>query len=395
MLYYVPLESYPNRYTMQWSASRVGWLEKNWVEHDVCYVRIDGNESETNTGMGSGLVLNPVTRAKWAFAQTTKLIELIDNHIITSDDQIYFDDFWHPGLEQLMYAMELCKEFPTLAAFCHAQSVDKWDFTHKMRNWIRPIEIGFSKIYDYIFVNNPILQEMMLNINTEHPTVCEPKVRSVGHVFDSEEVRNRAYYHTVRVPKENRVVYSSRLDNEKNPHFFLDVVEAFVKKHSPYNMEFVICSGTLLQSNDASVVPRIRRMKAKYGDYLIVKENLTKEQYYYELRRAKFHMSTSRQDWISFCLLEALSLDCYPIYPCYRSFPEAFGKFANHLYPYPESYPNPEMLADNLQFLFIERPNDSDAFLPDMFKEIVEPHNHTWKRMLNIMGVNYAGVELE
>lgn len=398
MLYYVPLESYPNRYTMQWSAAKTGWLEKKWIEHEVAYTRVDGNEDERNIFlevMGAGVVLNPTTRTKWAFSQIVHLIEWIEAGVITEDDVIYFDDFWHPGLEQLKYVMELNNVYPTLAAFCHAQSVDKWDFTHRMRKWMRPIEVGFSKIYDYVFVNNPILQEMMLNIDPDYTAVHDPRVRCVGHVFDSEEVRARADYYTTDVPKEQRVVYSSRLDHEKNPHFFLDVVEIFIRKHTPYDIRFVICSGTELRSNDHTVIRRIRHMEKKYPGYFSVKENLTKEQYYHELRRAKFHISTSRQDWISFCLLEALSLDCYPIYPCYRSFPDAFGKFAGHLYPYPELNPNPEMLADDLQFLFIERPNDSDAFLPDMFKEIVEPHNHTWKRMLNIMRVDYTGVELE
>lgn len=393
MLYYVPLEPYPSRYTMQWSAAKTGWLEKKWIEHNVDYRRIEGTSADNS--LGSGAVLNPVTRAKWAFAQSIKLIELVEAKVIHDDDCIYFDDFWHPGLEQLKYTLELNHIEPTLASFCHAQSVDKWDFTYRMRDWMRPIETGFTRIYDYVFVNNPILQEMMDNINTEHPRYCDQKVRSVGHVFDSEEVRARADYYTTDVPKEQRVVYSSRLDHEKNPHFFLDVVEIFIRKHTPYDIRFVICSGTELRSNDHTVIHRIRHMEKKYPGYFSVKENLTKEQYYHELRRAEFHISTSRQDWISFCLLEALSLDCYPIYPCYRSFPDAFGKFAGHLYPYPELNPDPELLADELSYMFIQRQHNPDDFIYDMFKEIVEPHNHTWKRMLNIMGVDFSSVDLE
>jgi len=41
MLYYCPLETYKERYTMQWAAPKTGWLERNWIAHKIPYTRID------------------------------------------------------------------------------------------------------------------------------------------------------------------------------------------------------------------------------------------------------------------------------------------------------------------------------------------------------------------
>jgi len=46
---------------------------------------------------------------------------------------------------------------------CHAQSVDTYDFTYTMKEWMRPIELGYDKMFKYggIFVGSSIHKKQL------------------------------------------------------------------------------------------------------------------------------------------------------------------------------------------------------------------------------------------
>lgn len=125
------------------------------------------------------------------------------------------------------------------------------------------------------------------------------------------------------LPKQNRVVFSSRWDKEKNPDFFLQVALEVLK--SRQDIEFVVCTGAeKIRSNNDALLHYLRYCVSEYPDNIILRENLSKEEYYIELCKSKIQMNTADQDWVSFTLLEATLAGCYPIYPYFRSFPETF-----------------------------------------------------------------------
>lgn len=65
MLYYLPLEQYPERYTKLMSC-RGGWAESKFMELNVPFVRVDGNQ--TSSTIRKGNVLDAVGRCSYALS---------------------------------------------------------------------------------------------------------------------------------------------------------------------------------------------------------------------------------------------------------------------------------------------------------------------------------------
>jgi hypothetical protein len=378
-LYYVPLEPIKGRYSEQWARPITGWLERNWIKAGIDYKRIDGPEPFADHGVGVGKVLNPVRRSEWGFAQSLKIVQMIVDHTIKPDDCIWFDDFWHPGLEMIGQVRDQVQHGhqTQLYSFCHAQSVDRFDFMHDSRKWARPIEEGYMSLYDVVFVNNDYLKELL---DVAFQTVPH-KVENCGHVFCSEEVKEIGSC-SWGYPKEDLVIFTSRFDKEKQPHLFMDMVEGM---GSHPDCQFAICCGGQLRSDDASSLLRARRMESK--GKLCIYENLSKAQYYHMLAKAKVQFSSSLQDWVSYCLLEAVTFSCYPAYPNFRSFPEAFGREASILYPFHPSMSREEKAMHAV--MCVEKGLEEYDRLNHeaSFSNIVKRHDTTWRRQLDIMGL--------
>lgn len=339
-LFYVPLEPYQERYTMQLSAPVTGWMESNFIKAGVDYDRVAPPAVLWNPGtIKTGQVIDAETRARWAFSQVEDLIGMASRGKITDEDVIYFEDFWHPGIQQVKYAFDLLKVRPLMYAYCWAQSYDIFDFTFKMLSWIRHFENGTMAILDGVFVANTLLKTKMVNAGVDHS-----KVHVVGLPFCSEEVLGRcpaSYANQVYgdpypglaapPPRTNTVVYSSRWDSEKNPDFFLLLVDRIMQKRK--DVQFEVCtSAENVRSNDPKLLTMLASYLAKYPDNLKVYKNLSKEQYYARLCNAKVQFNCASQDWVSFTLLEATVCGCYPVYPNYRSFPETFCHDFKYLY---------------------------------------------------------------
>jgi len=386
MLYYCPLESYKERYTMQWSAPITGWLERNWIKAGIEYQRIDTaiNMERENIPIKTGLVLDIEKRTNHCFSQIKQLVDLAVKGVLTNNDIIYFDDFWHLGIEALPYAFHQLGINPKMFAFCHAQSVDIYDFTYPMKEWIRPFEKGIGRVMDGVFVNSDLLRNLLIREGVVHHN----KVHVIGHIFCSEEVKERF---PKQLPKrENTVVFSSRWDDEKNPQFFLAVAENVLAYRS--DIQFIICtSAKTLKSNDTNNLIALKKAMDRHPNDIILKTNLSKEYYYLELLEAKIQMNTANQDWVSIVLLEASTAGCYPLYPKFRSFPQALRGQNEYMYPHLDV----EEAANKITALMEHDKNFlwSASEIKDR-AWIHERHDMSWARMINIMlGENTVEVE--
>ncbi len=379
MLYYCPLESYKERYTMQWSAPNRGWLERNWIKAGIPYRRIDSLSNspfKPDITIKAGLVLDIAKRTDHCFSQIKRLITMAVAGELTDKDIIYFDDFWHLGIETLPYAFHQLGIAPKMYAFCHAQSVDRYDFTHPMRGWMRNFEIGIGNILTGIFVNSNLLKELLVTAGIG----SEKSVHVIGHIFCEEEVRER--FPKVRPNRYNRVVFSSRWDNEKNPLFFLNVVAEVLRYRK--DIEFVVCtSSDKLRSNNPSLLSALQLALKKYPLNLFLMEGLSKEGYYEQLLKAKVQINTSLQDWVSIALLEASVAGCYPIYPKFRSFPQVFRN--NMMYMYSPFTPH-AAAAKIVSVMGYPYMWNADSLKARAW--IHEQHNSSWARMINVMTGN-------
>lgn len=387
MLHYLPLECYRERYTYSWSAPETGWLESNWRRAKVPYKRIDPANGAEKPPIKAGQVLDARARVAHCFYQIEDLIAEAADGKVKDSDVIFLDDFFHPGLEALKYAFHLMNVRPRVYAFLHAQSVDHFDFTYGMRRWLRPVEVGFGEILDGIFVCCPTLRDLVV-----HGGIAPwNKVHVTGHPFNSREVMSRmpAWYREGLAgtndrylgSRENKVVYSSRFDREKNPHLFMDVVERFARTAAIPGTKFVVCtSAPELRSTDPRAVPRLRALAELRPDLVQIRENLTKEAYYEELCTAKVQFNCADQDFVPITLQEASVAGCYPVYPYFRSFPETFLNRPGYMYQRGDVQHATDLLAVVLQ--------QTDLWSADAIGARSWVHRRfdtSWLRMLRVM----------
>lgn len=391
-IFYCPLEGYKERYTMQWSAPKTGWLERRWIETGVDYKRIEPTSAAKERVIKKGCVLDAVGRSIHTFAQTEILLEMADAGKIDSNDVIYFDDFWHPGIEALPYAFHLLEidPPPSMFAFLHAQSVDEFDFTHEMRHWMRFFERGIAAVLDGIFVCCPTLRDLVV-----HGGIADrDKVFITGHPFASDEVMERMpqYYQawmkqqgTAMPMRQNHVIYSSRFDREKNPLFFLYVARKVLDIRK--DIKFIVCTGSKeLRSNMPEALRAFEMLSQQYPSNVMLRRDLSKEDYYRELVNAKVQMNTASQDFVAITLLESSVAGCYPVYPYFRSFPETFLGHTDYMYEH--------LNVDHAVAKIITAINlPDDTWSPEAIKSRAWIHNRfdiSWKRMLVAMtGMEY------
>lgn len=397
MLYYCPVERYKSRYT--WQLRK--WMTRNWNRAGVNYTLIDNPQmlGKDATNIETGAVLDCFTRSRFAMRQIDQILDLIENGMITSYDVIYLEDFFHPGAEAIPYCCSLKGISPKVYAYWWAQSVDVFDFTRTMRDWMSWHEMSQLSWMDGIFVACPSMKkEIMRAYQGYFPNWLESKIHVVGLPFDSEEVLSRTptwYQQYLRTgwdqgtnstsqPRKNQVVFSSRWDKEKNPNFFCEVARLVIEKMP--DAKFVVCTGAPeLRSNDPGLKFAADNIYYFCPNNFSVKTDLTKEQYYHILSQSKVQFNCADQDWVSFTLLEASVCGCYPIYPNFRSFPETLGGREGQNYLYTHKNINEAVSAvlwalREPQELWSPGPIQARSWIHRRF-------DLTWARMLLIMGV--------
>lgn len=283
---------------------------------------------------------------------------------------VYLEDFWHPGAESLFYVRSLTGKKFKIGCFCHAQSVDDTDFTWKMRDWMRPIEQGFGRQYDFVFTCSPILRNLLLEagIGTEDSVFLSGLPFNSGRL--TEQLRDMGV--DVECRKEDFCLFSSRFDPEKDPMFFLDVVDACpelkFKLVSPYTSRPI--------SKDPEVMDRLSRL-VRRGNLEIV-STVNKAVYYQTLFKAKVQFNCALQDWVSWTLVEAAFAGCLPLYPTWKDFPSELHGDQRFLYKRRD-------LQDACRKLRTLMKSD-----PVSVKFIVDKHDGSWSQYLKTMGVIQA-----
>jgi len=339
-LIYLPCESYRERWT-EIVSTFDGIFETGLKNKRINYTAI---RPWTNTRtVETGVVLDTVARTHWGFRQTEELVRKIFKDEIGPHDVIYFEDFWHPGMEMVPYALSMkleAKHWPRLAAFCHAQSVDPHDFTFPMAWWMRGFERSWFKLLDHVFVADDSLRDFLRMGGMPGASVC-------GTIFDSNIVRKIAGLKPgQKLPAhENRkrtAVFSSRWDREKDPLFFIRLAERVP------DAEFVVCTGhPSLRSNEPELVREAMKARDRLHNFKIY-TNLSKDEYYAILMMSRVQFNCADQDFVSYTLLESTTLGCHPLYPEYLSFPFALSNREPNLYTKGDLDSAAEKLADLL-----------------------------------------------
>ena len=330
-LYYMGLESYEARYTLQLTE----WNRRVFDRRGLDVVYVPGTTIDNTQAISVGQVLDAHGRSFFSMSQMMNLVQLMKNGEVTSEDVIYFEDMFQPGIESLPYILDQVPEGqkPRVFVRCLAQSIDPDDFVHVwgMSKWMGLYEQMVNELVKTsggaVLATN---EEMVAHMRIAGWTA--PIYNISGLAFGKSEVLERIGGTEKIKPfdsRPRRVGFAARFDQEKQPGFFMDLIEMYGELTSE-PCEFAIYSGGPLRSNNPEYVERARRMEAE--GKLRIYDNLNKNDYYALVNDTRVLFNCALQDWVSNTVSEADTLGCNVLYPAYRSFPETFANDPNRLY---------------------------------------------------------------
>jgi hypothetical protein len=325
-LYYMGLEAYNARYTLQLTD----WNRRVFEKRGINVVYVPGETLDNSQKIVTGQVLDAHGRSYFGMSQMMNLVKMMQKGEVTSEDVIYFEDMFQPGIESLPYIIDQCDEdnMPRIFVRCLAQSIDPDDFVHVwgMDKWMGLYEKMVNEFADGILATN---EEMVAHMKIAGWDA--PIYNISGLAFGKSEVIERV---GGKIKPFNdrrlRVVFSARWDQEKQPDFYMDLIEAWNVRYPSKDVEFVVCSGGELKSNNDSYMARTRKMVE--NGKLTIYDNLDKNKYYEIVNDSRVVFNCALQDWVSNTVSEADALGCNVLYPAYRSFPETFANDPERLY---------------------------------------------------------------
>jgi len=326
-LFYMGLESYEARYTLQLTE----WNRRVFDRRGLDVVYVPGQTLDNSKAISVGQVLDAHGRSYFSMSQMMNLVQMMRNGEVTSKDVIYFEDMFQPGIESLPYIMDQipAEQRPQVWVRCLAQAIDPDDFVHVwgMAGWMNTYEKMVNHFVTGVLATN---EEMVAHMRIAGWTA--PIYNISGLAFGKEEVLERiggAKKVKTFWLRLNRVGFAARFDQEKQPGFFMDLAEWWWNNVNR-DTEFAIFSGAPLRSNNPEYVERARAMAAVKKIHIY--ENLKKNEYYQLLNDTKVLFNCALQDWVSNTVSEADTLGANVLYPAYRSFPETFANDHERMY---------------------------------------------------------------
>lgn len=324
-LYYMGLESYEARYTLQLQE----WNERVFNEYGVDFEVIEGEELDNSKAIVTGSVLDAHGRSYYSLSQTMNLVQKMKNGEITSDDVIFYEDMFTPGLECLPYIMDQSPPEYRPKVFLRflAQTTDPDDFLIRegMFDWMRRYEQMIDEFVDGICVAS---EEFVAHLRTAG---FKKPIYVTGLPFGKEEVQSRVPELKPLHKRTKRVGFAARWDDEKQPHFYMDLAEEFYKT-DPSTEFAIFCGHPELKSSDQEYVDRAMALQDGDTANFKIYTGLKKNDYYNLLADSQVLFNCALQDWVSNTVSEADTLGTLTLYPAYRSFPEVFANNGRHLY---------------------------------------------------------------
>ena len=326
-LFYMGLESYESRYTLQLTE----WNQRVFQRRGYDVVYVPGITIDDSKAISVGQVLDAHGRSYFAMSQMMNLVQMHRNGEITNEDVIYFEDMFQPGIESLPYILDQIdwRERPSIFVRCLAQAIDPDDFVHVwgMAKWMSTYEKMVNEFVTGVLATN---EEMVAHMRIAG---WQSRLYNIsGLAFGKEEVLERiggAGNIRAFADRPMRVGFAARFDQEKQPGFFMDLVEMW-HRQGPFPVEFCIYQGGKLRSNNHDYVSRAYELES-HG-LLKIHDNLSKNDYYNLLNDTRVLFNCALQDWVSNTVSEADTLGANVLYPAYRSFPETFANDPDRLY---------------------------------------------------------------
>jgi hypothetical protein len=324
-LFYMGLEPYEGRYTLQLQD----WNEAVFNRRGIDYVVVPGSTIDNTKAISVGQVLDAHGRSYFGMSQMMNLVQMMRHGDVTCEDVIYFEDMFQPGIESLPYIMDQipAAQRPQVFVRCLAQAIDPDDFVHVwgMGKWMSLYEKMVNEFATVLATNEEMVAHMRI-------AGYEAPIYNIsGLAFGKSEVLGRVN-NQIKPWSEraNRVVFAARFDQEKQPDFYMDLIEEWYSSDDVQDVEFAVLSGGPLRSNNPKYLDRAYQLESQ--GMLKIYKDLNKNEYYNILNDSRVLFNCALQDWVSNTVSEADTLGCNVLYPAYRSFPETFANDHTRLY---------------------------------------------------------------
>ena len=380
-LFYCGLESYESRYTLQLTE----WNRRVFDRRDLDVVYVPGSTIDNTQSISVGQVLDAHGRSYFSMSQMMNLVQMMRNGEVTNEDVIYFEDMFQPGIESLPYILDQVPESqrPRIFVRCLAQAIDPDDFVHVwgMAEWMSTYEKMVNQFVTGVLATN---EEMVAHMRIAGWTA--PIYNISGLAFSKEEVLERiGGAENIRpfADRKMRVGFAARFDQEKQPDFYMDLIEMYLAQGRYKDIEFAVFQGGPLRSNNVRYIHRARELEQQ--GRLKIYEDLKKNDYYALVNDTRVLFNCALQDWVSNTVSEADTLGANVLYPAYRSFPETFADDPNRLYV-PWSIDDAFHKLENL----LEHPHHNMGLISDWtdktvdrIVDILEGSGEQWNRAGN------------
>lgn len=293
----VELEPIDARYTAQWYTEIPKQLElyKEQIGSDVNVVTLGTNGVITNNKVTSGAFLDFYHTNNYKASQVERIAKLFQEGYIKSGDRFFFADIWHFGVTALKYMAELTGIDIVITAYVHAGSYDPTDILGmKMgKDWSHNQERAWFYACDEVYVASDFNRGIFIR-NLGIPEEHQHRVVTVGQPMNYlENLKYRKDF-----PKENIVLFTHRLNDDKLPEIFRDL-----REHFPEDIKGV----------------------------MTLEENLNKEQYYQLLSKSKVTFSCSLHENFGIGMVESVLCGAIPMVPNRACYPEIH--LAANVYP--------------------------------------------------------------
>ncbi len=259
---FVPQYPTPMRYQEWWITE----LPKHFRKIAKVVTLGETYLEELSYRKGSASMFSPINEA---IDFETEQIREYMNMDILPDDILFVADISFPGLfcNALFH-----KVVPRMFAFCHATSLNKFDYFQPVRQSKFPVETAHSMLFNKVFVGSKYHQKKLGWDNTIVTRLPIPPLKP---------------YLSIR--KDNHIVSVSRSDIQK--------VDSGIEHDVAYKC-------TTITRKDVN----------------------TWEEYYKFLAKSKVLLITAREETFGYQIIDAVINDCIPIAPKRCSYPELLPK---------------------------------------------------------------------
>ena len=338
MLYILPLEPLPERYTIQWRR----WFAQALAARKIDHVFIDG--ASLTSSVESGSVLDAEGTNFYKFSQLQAVCRLFKDGMVKDGDKFFTFDLWMPGLESIPYMAHLENKKIELYGFLHAGSYIDGDFAQPMSEWANHFETGWFRMCKKVFVGtNYHKQEFTTKRITlkfgfsrasgffRAPTPELEKLVVTGNPFNVAEIRSSDWVPPYK--RKNVIVFPHRWDTEKRPDLFMFIMAQLWKRRQDFEV-LVTTSRPMFRSNSPDLMALI--VQAPFP--VRIASGISKETYYQLLSTAKVFVSTAIEETFGYCLVESVLLGCTPVVPDGLSYPEILRGDKRYLMHTPAQY---------------------------------------------------------